>query len=77
MAMNHPANGQPFNYNRCCKTCRHLTDKTRTAGGVKYKTTKCALDPDQRNLADKTETVWHAMPACIKHSPRNATSPRP
>ena len=63
----HPVTGKPFNYNQCCNQCAHFSDKQRTSRGVKYRTTRCALDPKDRNLADIAGTVWKAMPACTSH----------
>lgn len=65
--MNHPITGLPFDYEHCCNTCAHFTDKTRTTRGIRYRTTRCALDPDQRNLADIYGTAWKALPSCSQH----------
>lgn len=63
----HPVTGLPFNYDACCNQCIHFTDKTRTHRGTKYRTTRCALDPEQRNLDDIKGTVWKAMPGCTSY----------
>lgn len=73
--MNHPITDLPFDYEHVCKTCAHFTDKTRTVRKVAFRTTRCALDPDDRNLADIPGTVWTALPACAKHRPRDAKKP--
>jgi hypothetical protein len=65
----HSITGLPLDFDHVCRTCIHLTDKTRTNRGVKYRTTKCALDPESRNLADISGTVWTALPACSRHQP--------
>lgn len=67
--MKHPITGLPFDYDHVCGTCIHFDDKTRTNRGLKYRTTKCALDPQQRNLADDINTSWKAMPSCTRHKP--------
>lgn len=69
MGMNHPITGKPINYERCCNTCVHFSDKTRTVRGTKYRVTRCAVDPEQRNLADTRGTVWKALPGCTQHRP--------
>ena len=69
----HPVTDEPFNYNQTCATCVHFTDKQRTVRGTKYRTTRCALDPQQRNLADIKGTVWSAMPACSQHQTKLAS----
>lgn len=68
--MNHPITGEPFDYEKCCKTCRHFIDKTRQFRGVKTRTTQCGVDPEHRNLAEQPSTAWNALPACIKHKPK-------
>lgn len=67
--MKHPASGLPLDYEHCCNTCVHFLDKTRTNRGLKYRTIKCALDPQQRNLADIPGTMWKALPSCTQHKP--------
>lgn len=68
MGVNHPASGRPFDYEHICKTCPHFTDKQRTVRGTKYRDIRCALDPEQRNLAElDRNTSWSAMPACASH----------
>ena len=69
----HPITGLPFDFEHVCNTCIHFTKKTRTARGVKFFTTTCALDPQKRNLADDKSTSWHALPACVKHDKAPAT----
>ena len=73
--MNHPASGLPFDYEHCCNTCVHFTDKTRTHRGTRFRTTTCAVDPDQRNLDRIGNTMWKAMPACTKHKPKRKRPP--
>lgn len=63
----HPVTGLPFNYDSCCNQCVHFCDRTRTVRKVKYRITRCALDPEQRNLADIPGTVWKAMPGCTEY----------
>lgn len=65
----HPITGLSLDYDHCCNTCVHFTDKTRTNRGIRYRTTKCALDSKQRNLADIQGTTWKALPACSQHQP--------
>lgn len=72
MGMNHPVTGKPFNYERCCNTCQHFSDRTRRSRGVTYRTTKCALDPEQRNLNDTAGVAWKSMPACSQHKPKTS-----
>ena len=68
MDVRHPVTGKPFDYERVCNTCVHFTDRTRTNRGVKYRTTRCALDPEERNLAVFNDGVsWKAVPACTSH----------
>lgn len=67
--MDHPVTGLPFNYDKACSTCALFTDKKRTVRGVKYRTIRCALDPEQRNLADvDINVVWKSIPACSQHT---------
>jgi hypothetical protein len=63
----HPVTGLPFDYEHTCNTCVNFTDKTRTVNKVKFRTTKCALDPEQRDLANIKGTAWQSLPACSKH----------
>lgn len=65
----HPVTGLPLDFEHVCKTCIHFTDKTRSNRGVKYRTTKCDLDPEKRNLADDRSTAWAALSACSQHQP--------
>lgn len=65
--MKHPITDLALDYERCCNTCVHFTDKKRTLRGTVYRTTRCALDPQQRNLADIPGTSWSALPGCAKH----------
>lgn len=64
----HPVTDEPFDFQHTCRTCVHFTDRERTSHGVKHRVTSCALDPEQRNLAELDgNTVWAAMPACSQH----------
>ncbi len=63
----HPITGLPFDYDRCCNQCVHFSDKTRTLRGDKFRTIKCALDPEQRNLGNDKTTAWWALPGCTEH----------
>ncbi|GEM_PF-6200942 len=65
--MNHPITGKPFNYDLVCRTCVHFSDKIRNSRSVKYRTTTCALDPENRNLANIVGVSWAAHPACSQH----------
>lgn len=65
--MNHPITGQPFNFDKCCGTCAHFSDRTRTTRGTTLRVTRCAVDPEHRNLDGGTS--WKAMPACSQHQP--------
>lgn len=67
--MNHPITGLPFDYERCCNTCAHFTDKTRTVRKVQFRTIRCALDPEARDLAAIPGTTWKSLPACPQHKP--------
>jgi hypothetical protein len=66
----HPITGLSLDYERCCNTCAHFTDKTRTLRGEKYRTIQCALDPQQRNLDNTPGTTWKALPGCSQHKPQ-------
>jgi len=68
MVVKHPVTGRPFDYDLCCNTCIHFSDRTRTNRGVKYRVTRCAVDPEQRNLNDTPGTIWKAVPACTQHA---------
>jgi hypothetical protein len=74
--VNHPITGLPFDYERCCATCSHFSDKTRTLRGDKFRTIKCALDPQLRNLGNDKSTAWWALPGCTEHTGVGAGSGR-